>query len=79
MNFMMSKHGYLGDGPHGPWHPHLMFYMPPMPTADWGADLPGTNVFSAADSVDPYTLFFVPLALWSDGSPDDRAGPRHDM
>jgi len=79
MNFMMSKHGYLGDGPHGPWHPHVMFYMPPMPVSDWGAGLPGTHVFSAADSVDPYTLFFVPLAVWSDGSPDDQAGPRHDM
>ncbi len=81
MNFMMSKHGYLGDGPHGPWRPHLMFYMPPMPASDWGADLPGTHLYSAAAAagVDPYTLFFVPVAAWSDGSPADQAGPRHDM
>jgi hypothetical protein len=79
MNFMLSKLGYLGDGPHGPWHPHLMFYLPPMPVSDWGADLPGTHVFAAAAGVDPYTMFFVPVATWSDGSPDDPAGARHDM
>ena len=79
MNFMLSKHGYLGDGPHGPWHPHLMFYMPPMPAADWGADLPGTQVLGAAAGIDPYTMFFVPVAAWSDGSPDEQAGARHDM
>jgi hypothetical protein len=51
-----------------------------MPAADWGAGLPGTNVFGAADpGVDPYTLFFVPVGAWSDGSPDDQAGARHDM
>jgi hypothetical protein len=80
MNYMLSRHGYLGEDPHGPWHPHLMFYMPPMPASDWGAGLPGTNVFGAADpGVDPYTLFFVPVGAWSDGSPDDQAGARHDM
>jgi hypothetical protein len=79
MNFMLSKLGYLGDGPHGPWHPHLMFYLPPMPVSDWGADLPGTQVFSTAAGVDPYTMFFVPVAAWSDGSPDDQGGGRHDM
>jgi hypothetical protein len=78
MNFMLSKHGWLGDGPHGPWHPHLMFYLPAMPTSDWGADLPGTQLFAAAAGVDPYTMFFVPVATWSDGSPDDHAGARHD-
>jgi hypothetical protein len=79
MNFMLSKQGYLGDGPHGPWRPHLMFYLPPMPTSDWGADLPGTHIFAADAGVDPYTMFFVPVAAWSDGSPDDQAGTRHDM
>ncbi len=72
MNFMLSKGGYLGDRAHGPWHPHLMFYMPPMPISDWGADLPGTRVFGADAGVDPYTMFFVTVAAWSDGSPDGR-------
>ena len=79
LTFMMSKDGYLGDGPHGPWHPHLMFYMPPMRTADWGADLPGTQVLGAEASVDPWILFFVPVAKWSDGTPDETAGVRHSM
>jgi len=79
LTFMMSKDGYLGDGPHGPWRPHLMFFMPPMPTTDWGADLPGTRVFSTAAGVDPYTMFYVPVATWSDGTPDEAAGAHHTM
>jgi hypothetical protein len=79
MTFMMSKNGYLGDGPHGPWHPHLMFYMPPIPTTDWGADLPGTRVFSTAAGVDPYTTFYVPVTIWSDGTPDESASAKHSM
>jgi len=81
MNYMLSKHGYLGDAAHGPWQPHLMFFMPPMQASDWGADLPGTHIYAArADAgIDPYTLFFVPVGAWSDGSPADQAGTRHEM
>jgi len=79
LTFMMSKDGYLGDAAHGPWHPHLMFYMPRMSTADWGADMPGTRVFATEAGVDPYTIFYVPLATWSDGAPDDKAGAKHQM
>jgi hypothetical protein len=79
MTFMMSKQGYLGDGPHGPWHPHIMFYMPPIPTADWGADLPGTRIFATEADVDPYTIFYIPVATWSDGTPDASQGGGHDM
>lgn len=70
ITYMMSKEGYLGDKAGGPWHPHLMFFMPPMPTADWGANLPGTQVLGTAAGVDPYTMFYVPVADWSDGTPD---------
>jgi hypothetical protein len=79
ISFMMSKEGYLGDGPHGPWRPHLMFYMAPMPTADWGADLPGTGVYGAEAGVDPWTIFFVPVATWSDGTPDEHGATHHTM
>ena len=81
MNFMMSKEGYLGDDAGGPWHPHVMFFTPPFPTADWGANLPGTRVYGsdAAAGVDPYTTFYVPLATWSDGSPDAAAAGHHSM
>jgi hypothetical protein len=79
MNFMMSKDGYLGDDAGGPWHPHAMFYMPPIPTADWGANLPGTRVLGTDAGVDPYTIFYIPLARWSDGTPDPDPGAKHQM
>jgi hypothetical protein len=78
MTYMMSKQGYLGNI-HTAWRPHIMFYMPPMPTADWGADLPGTRIFSTAADGDPYTMFYIPVATWSDGTPDESAGAKHSM
>jgi hypothetical protein len=80
ITFMMSRHGYLGDGPHGPWRPHLMFYMPPsVRTADWGAEMVGTRVFGAEAGVDPWTMFYVPVATWSDGTPDETSTAPHSM
>jgi hypothetical protein len=79
LTFMMSKEGYLGDDANGPWHPHLMFYMPPLPAAEWGANLPGTGVIGTEAGVDPYTMIYVPVAAWSDGTPDARPGGRHQM
>ena len=80
MNYMMSKQGYLGDIPHGPWHPHVMFYMPPsVHTSDWGADLPGAHVASSEAGIDPYTMFYVLVAGWSDGTPDERSGVKPAM
>jgi hypothetical protein len=79
MSFMMSKDGYLGDDAGGPWHPHVMFFMPPMPTTDWGADLPGTRIYSTAAGIDPYTMFYVLVSKWSDGSPDGAQGEKHAM
>jgi len=69
--FMLSKHGYLNHA-HGPWHPHVMFFIPRGQVASWGADVPN----SPALSVDrgPYlsTLVMVPVLTWSDGSPAPR-------
>jgi hypothetical protein len=79
MNYMLSTHSYLGDNAGGHWHPHLMFYMPPMPTADWGANLPGTEVQGAKAGVDPYTMFYIPVARWSDGTPDANPVGSHKM
>jgi len=36
-------------------------------------------VFSTAAGVDPYTMFYVPVATWSDGTPDEAAGAHHTM
>jgi len=75
MSYMMSKSQYLtDDGPH--WHPHVMFYMPgEMNGSDWGANLPaGSAVFGGGHDLPgggrmPWTLFFVPVPIWSDGTP----------
>jgi hypothetical protein len=69
MCFMLSKGGHLNDEA-GPWHPHLMFFLPQEPAAAWGADLPGSPVLSSVDDVDKVTTFMVPVRRWSDGSWD---------
>ena len=43
MSFMMSKDGYLSDADDH-WHPHLMFYVPKVAGASWGANLTGSPV-----------------------------------
>jgi hypothetical protein len=75
MSYMMSKSQYLtDDGPH--WRPHLMFYMPgEMNGSVWGANLPGGSaVFGGGSDMPgggrmPWTLFYVPVPKWSDGTP----------
>lgn len=75
MAYMTSKDQYLTDA-NKAWMPHLMFYAPKPDSAkdgaSWGADLPGSPVlFDSAHHInpEPWTLFFVPIAHWSDGSP----------
>jgi hypothetical protein len=75
MSYMMSKHQHLSDAA-GHWHPHLMFYVPgDMGPSVWGANLPGESpVYKDSEGVLPgggylpWTLFFVPVAKWSDGT-----------
>ena len=68
MSFMMSKDGYLGDGV-GHWHPHLMFHVPKVAGASWGANLPGSPVVLDDREVpEPETMFLVPVSRWSDGT-----------
>ena len=67
MCFMLSKDGYLA-GAGGPWHPHVMFCGAPGPGLKWGADLPGSPVFSAPSDLMPVTIYFVPVRKWSDGT-----------
>jgi hypothetical protein len=69
MCYMMSKQGYLNDHD-GHWHPHLMFFVPRMDAATWGADLPGSPILAADDPQDRLTVFLVPVAKWSDGTAD---------
>jgi hypothetical protein len=75
MSYMLSKQQYLNDAAVH-WHPHLMFYMPgDMDASQWGANLPeGSAVYGGAEKLPgggyyPWTIFFVPVPNWSDGTP----------
>jgi len=70
MCYMMSKESYLGDG-NGHWHSHLMFFTPLTDPAAWGAGLPGSPVVvGVKDTQDRMNVFMIPVAKWSDGTPD---------
>jgi hypothetical protein len=68
MCYMMSKDGYLGEDAGGPWHPHVMFYLPRSIRGEWGADLQGSPIFSDPDTEPMAVTFFVPVSRWSDGT-----------
>lgn len=74
MSYMMSKRGYINDGVHGPWRPHLMLFLPEIDPKAWGANLRGAPVTGEEDTVDHLTMFYIPVGKWSDGSP---APPLH--
>jgi hypothetical protein len=70
MCFMMSKGGYLGDDAGGPWHPHLMFFLPRTPASTWGANSPGSPLLASTSALEPVTVFMLPVSKWSDGTPE---------
>jgi hypothetical protein len=72
MSYMMSKQGYLNDAA-GHWHPHVMFWVANTNEAAWGANLDASPIFAQQSDVEPITTYFVPVAKWSDGTPD-KAG-----
>jgi hypothetical protein len=68
MAYMMSKEGRLADTD-GPWHSHVMFHVPKVAGASWGANLPGSPVVADdRDEPEPQTIFMVPVSRWSDGT-----------
>ena len=73
MCYMLSKQGYLNDAARN-WHPHLMFFVPLDMSKTWGANLAGSPVLSGDDVSDRLTIFMIPVAHWSDGTPDSGAG-----
>jgi hypothetical protein len=72
MCYMMSKNGYLDDQARN-WHPHLMFFVPLAMSKTWGANLSGSPVLSGDDVSARLTIFMIPVARWSDGTPDANA------
>ena len=77
MCYMMSKQGYTSDDAAGPWRPHLMFFVPETASEAWGANLPGVPVMGGGSGSEPVSVFFIPVAAWSDGSPDQGAHTGH--
>ncbi len=75
MSYMMSKYGNLGDGV-GAWRSHLMFYAlkadGAKDGASWGADVRSSPIILDTSHhvvPEPETIFMVPVARWSDGTP----------
>jgi len=69
MSYMLSKESYLNDEV-GHWYPHLMFHIPKTDGASWGANLDDSPVVLDPRFVpEPETIFLVPVAKWSDGTP----------
>jgi hypothetical protein len=77
LSFMMSKSGYLGDEAGGPWHPHVMFFIPHGQAAAWGANLKGSPILGQEGSEIESTVLFVPVRRWSDGSPGPALPGEH--
>lgn len=73
MCYMLSQDGYLGDNVGGPWHPHLMFFLPRTPAAAWGANVAHSPVrlYDAAGAA--YTTFLVVVEHWSGGARDSAS------
>lgn len=69
MCYMMSKQGYLNDRA-GHWRSHVMFFAPLTQPSAWGADVSGSPILSAKDTLDRLTIFMIPVGHWSDGTPD---------
>ena len=69
MCYMLSKQGYLNDQV-AHWHPHLMFFVPETDTKTWGANLDNSPIFGQEFPDDHYTIFYVPVSTWSDGTTD---------
>lgn len=66
--FMLSKEGYLNHA-HGPWSPHLMFFVSPNQVASWGPNVANSPTLSVGRGPYESTLIMVPVPTWSDGTP----------
>lgn len=68
---MLSKHGYLNHA-HGPWYPHMMFFVPRNRAADYGANVNDSPTLLVDRGPYLSSLIMVPVPTWSDGSPAPR-------
>ena len=73
LTYMMSKEAYLTDRPPHNLN-HLMYDLPRMDGAAWGANLPGVPIYFQQLSPAPITEFYVVMGNWSDGTPVNGDG-----
>jgi hypothetical protein len=73
LTYMMSKEAYLTDQPPHNLN-HLMYDLPRMDGAAWGANLPGTPIYFQQLNPAPITEFYVVMGDWSDGTPVNGDG-----
>jgi len=73
VSYMLSKNQYVADVGHN-WHPHVMFFVPPIDPASMGGNQPGSPVYGGTSDIEPITTLFVVAPAWSDGTP----GPDHN-
>ncbi|HLI94664.1 MAG TPA: hypothetical protein VKT72_01100 [Candidatus Baltobacteraceae bacterium] len=65
---MLSKQGHLNHA-HGPWYPHMMFFIPQDQVSNWAANVDNSPTQTADRGPYLSTLVMVPVLTWSDGSP----------
>jgi len=65
--FMLSKEGHLNHA-HGPWLPHMMFFVAEDQIVNYGSSVDKSPVQS--DDRGPYesAMIYVPVSAWSDGT-----------
>ena len=68
---MLSKDGYLNHA-HGPWYPHMMFFVSRSQIANWGANVADSPTISSDRGPYESAMIYVPVPAWSDGSPAPR-------
>lgn len=73
---MLSKQGYLNHA-HGPWHPHVMFFVPRNQAANWAPNLDGSPLLSSDLGDFLSSRIYIPVRTWSDGTPDLAAHGSH--
>jgi hypothetical protein len=78
-SFMLSKSGYLGFQAHGPWLPHVMFFVPYGQVHAWGADAADSPVLGQDGRKIDITTLYIPVRTWSDGSLAPLPGAAHHV
>lgn len=58
ISYMLSKRQYVADATHN-WHPHVMFFLPPVDATTMGAQRSGSPVYGATSDVEPVTTVLV--------------------